>query len=110
MYDTVTNCKLLPFYHVTDYQLEYEMGSARRHIKNLMKEKGFNTLKRNLQINMEIDLTEICDYYDVDKFNYKIKAGNFFKLFHMNIRKLGRHKAELFSYLESFDGDFDIII
>ena len=50
-------------------------------------------------------------YHDIDSINCKRTAlGNYISVFHMNVRMLSKHHAELTVYLNTFKQTFDVIV
>ena len=61
----------------------------------------------NLKSLHDID----CCYYTEEEFNSKVKSfDSNLSSFHLNIRKLGRHRNELIAFLSLLELNFDVII
>ena len=50
-----------------------------------------------------------CNYYTNDHFNRDISSKTSFSVFHLNIRSLPKHHAELTDYLDELKLDFNVI-
>ena len=105
-------CKLLPFYSLTNCQLEYELNTTRRNIGNRLKDATLSNYMKNIMVdNSPQKECMNCEYYDDEQFVRLAKCGNpNIGIIHMNIRKFSKHRGEFYAYLKSLQHDFDIIV
>ena len=103
---------VLPFQCLTDYDLECLFRNTRKDIlARISNPVLLKYLKNQNCVNLK-SLNEIdCAYYTEDEFNCKVKLyDNNLSAFHLNIRKIGRHRDELIAFLSVLDMEFDVII
>ena len=103
---------VLPFQSVNNFEIESLFKSTRNEILDRLHNPVLlQYLKNKNCVNLN-SLNEIdCAYYTEDEFNRKIKSFvNSLSSFHLNVRKLGRHRDELIAFLSLLDLTFDIII
>ena len=103
---------VLPFQSVNNFEIESLFKSTRNEILDRLHNPVLlQYLKNKNCVNLN-SLNEIdCAYYTEDEFNRKIKSFvNSLSSFHLNVRKIGRHRDELIAFLSLLDMTFDIII
>ena len=103
----------MPFRSLTDYDLHLENASDRGVILNKLVNNGFkqflDTYTRNGTDTL--DPVNTCSYYDIDNFsNMYQNTDSQFSLFHMNLRRLGKHKGELIALLAALNHTFQVIV
>ena len=105
--------KILPFYTLTDYNVEREFISTKRRFENLINNEKFECLlKENKyeQIFSPSNMTP-CQYYDEDEFIKKNrKSDECLNIFALNIRSLPKHGGELLYFLKDLNTKFDVIV
>ena len=109
---TSTACMLLPFYRLTNNQLEFELNSTRKNISNRLHDNTLQNYFKNILIDsFPLSDSISCEYYDDEQFIEMSKRhGTNISIFHMNIRKFSKHRGELLAYLKSLQNDFDVIV
>lgn len=103
--------KQLPFAGLSNYQIEFELSGARKHLSERF---GSSEIFKHMHFGTDspensnfID----CNYFDEDSFNASILGQNIgLSVFHMNIRKLSKHRGGLVAYMSCLNIKFDIII
>ena len=103
----------LPFANLTNYQIESLFQSTRHEIMTRLEESALlNYLKNKSSHNLNHSPNDIaCNYYTEDEFNLRTKSiHGSLSIFHMNIRKLGKHRGALVAYLSCLNMKFDVII
>ena len=92
---------LLPFYMLTNNQLEFELNSTRKNISNRLHDNSLQNYFKNILIDSFPMSDSInCEYYDDDQFIDMLKnVRSNISAFHMNIRKFSKHRGELLAYL-----------
>lgn len=102
-----------PFEDLTNFELENVFQSARLNTYNMQNNESLlECLKNNIPAELYGNAHRInCNYYDEEGFNILTKDHQSdLTLFHMNIRKLGKHRGELSAYLSCLDIEFDVIV
>ena len=102
----------LPFTDLTDYEIEQLYSSSKNEILSRLENDNLikylkNVTPKHLQ-SASHDIN--CMYYTEEEFNFKIRNVEGLSVFHMNIRKLGKHRGELLAYLGNINLNFDVII
>ena len=103
----------MPFYTLTDFDIEKEFESVKKYIISLMKENSFdNIIKEQAFLNILDKKDSIqCKYFDIDDFvTFNTNQNHCIKIFSMNISSLPRHAGELVCYLKSLETEFDVIV
>ena len=102
----------LPFHSLSDYEVESLFKNTRQEIlARLNNPVLLSYLKNKNSVNLQMLDTIDCNYYTEDEFNCKLKSyNNCFSSFHLNIRKLGRHRDQLIAFLSILEVKFDVII
>ena len=106
------NCKLLPYYTLTNHQLEFELNTVKKNICNRLHDDTLQNYFKNIVVDT-VPLSDSidCEYYYDDQFvNLSKNSRSQISVFHMNIRKFSKHRGELLAYLNSLGMDFDIIV
>ena len=105
--------KILPFYTLTDYNVEPEFISTKRRFENLINNEKFECLlKENKygQIFSPSNMTP-CQYFDKDEFiKNNRKSDECLNIFALNIRSLPKHGGELFYFLKDLNTKFEVIV
>ena len=103
---------VLPFQFVNNFEIECLFKDTRRDILDRLNNPVLLQYMKNRNCVNLNSLHEIdCSYYTEDEFNRRIKMyGENLSSFHLNIRKLGRHRNELTAFLSILDVKFDVII
>ena len=105
--------KILPFYTLTDYNVEREFISNKRNFANLINNEKFEwLLKENKyeQIFSPSNMTQ-CQYFDEDEFIKKNrKSDECLNILALNIRSLPEHGSELLYFLKDLNTKFDAIL
>ena len=105
--------KILPFYTLTDYNVEREFISTKRRFENLINNEKFECLlKENKyeQIFSPSNMT-LCQHYDEDEFIKKNRKSDVcLNIFALNIRSLPKHGCELLYFLKDFNTKLDVIV
>ena len=104
--------KELPFRELNDFQVEQLFTTAKQDILSRINNPLLlKYLKNKNCVNLDSLHVIDCLYYTEDEFNHKVKNyGSSLSSFHLNIRKLGRHRDELIAFLSILDWTFDVII
>ena len=104
---------ILPFYTLTDYNVEREFISTKRRFENLINNEKFECLlKENKyeQIFSPSNMTP-CQYFDEEEFIKKNrKSDECLNIFALNIRSLPKHGGELLYFLKDLNTKFDVIV
>ena len=102
----------LPFRELNDFQVEQLFTTAKQDILTRMNNPVLlNYLKNKNSVNLNSLHVIDCMYFTEDGFNHKVKTyDSSISSFHLNIRKLGRHRDELIAFLSILDWTFDVII
>ena len=104
----------LPFAKLSDYELECFFKSSKNEIMTKLENPSLlNYLKnKTTQNNSDRSVYDIdCKYYTEADFNLAIKdIKGSLSVFHMNIRKLGKHRGDLLAFLSCINLKFDVII
>ena len=102
-----------PFEGLTNFQLDELFQNQRQQVYN---KQNNNSLLECLKNHVPPDLHDNangvdCKYYDEDELNNATKNVIFdLSVYHVNIRKLGKHRGELSAYLSCLDVLFDVIV
>ena len=101
----------LPFYTITNDDLEIELTTCKQRIITLLRDTGLEDLIDQSLPHCASNLWEPCRYGDEDIFNdLSNECGiGTLKVFSMNIRSLPKHKGELVAYLSNLPL-FDILV
>ena len=101
----------MPFARLSDYQLEFEFSSDKATVKNRFKHSDiFDRVEYGIDDPESANFID-CSYYDNEDFNERIRQLNIgLSVFHMNIKKLSKHRGALMAYMSSLKLSFDIII
>ena len=95
--DTVTLkfCQELLFCSLTVYQLEYELQVSKARVCDRLHDDTLQQYLQNIAIEDDPQWNYInCIYYDDDQFNENLGSINSdIGVFHMNIRKLSKHRG-----------------
>ena len=108
---TSNQISVLPFRHLTDFQLQMELESSQLQIKNMLSENGFTEYMQGIKSTYLFDNENgiECRYYDTDEYN--ISATGFtVRFLHVNIRRLAKNRGHLLAYLSLFKHMPDIIM
>ena len=112
-HSNVNYAELLPFYLLTDYNVESWFISTKRKFVNLINnEKFVNFLKENKyeQIFNPSSMTP-CQYFDEEEFIKKNRTSDeCLNIFSFNIRSLPKHGGELLQFLKDLNTRFDVIV
>ena len=112
-HSNVNYAELLPFYSLTDYNVESEFISTKRKFVNLINNEKFeNFLKENEyeQVSNPSSMTP-CQYFDEEEFIKKNRTSDeCLNIFSLNIRSLPKHGGELLQFLKDLDTRFDVIV
>ena len=109
----VNYAEIMPFYSLTDFNIENEFISTIRKFENLMNyEKIENFLKDNRYEQILNPSNVIpCEYFDEEEFSKKYRKGDeCLNIFSLNIRSLPKHGGELFCFLKDLNTKFHIIV
>ena len=106
---------VLPFSHLTNMELAFEIESVRTELKNKMENNGFHEFlqewKREIKTDINVGETTY-QYYDSEEFNIlssKQPKGTL-SLLQANIRRLSKNRENLLAFLSTIDNKFDIIV
>ena len=104
--------KHLPFAGLSDYQVMWECSSAKNRIFQRYDESNLvKVLKNNVPDHALGELEIDSKYYEDEQFNNKFgMQPTCLSVFHVNIRKLGKHRSQLVAYLSCLKHQFDVII
>ena len=106
--DNVVNLlRYLPYYSLSDFQLEMEYEPCRTRIKTLLDDTKFHDLMNNVDEKYN---PENCKYCDSEDYNFLTRNNTFVKIFHMNIRMLASNGMKLQLYMSLFHKRFDVIV
>ena len=105
-------CALLPFFTLTNDQLEYELNTTRKNVCNRLHDDTLQNYFKNIVIDsFPLNDSINCEYYNDDQFlQMSENVRSQISMFHMNIRKFSKHRGELLAYFKSLGMDFDIIV
>ena len=112
-HSNVNYAELLPFYSLTDYNVESEFISTKRKFVNLINNEKFeNFLKENKyeQIFNPSSVTS-CQYFDEEEFIKKNRTSDeCLNIFSLNIISLPKHGGELLQFLKDLNTRLDVIV
>ena len=78
----------LPFFRLTDFQLENEFTSCKTNIQNVLREIGFSDYIKSAASEFYQDASiNPCKYYDTDGYN-NITTNRQLKIIHINVRMM----------------------
>ena len=103
----------LPFYTITDFDIECEFQSAKQIIQERMKDSGLLQFIKENKLNHAIYDTDTiaCDYYDAEEFSkLNRKNENFLNVISMNIVSLPKHGSGLACFISSLETHIDVIV
>ena len=102
----------MPFRSLTDYEVQNEFQSARACCLEKLTNNGFaNFIRDQNHILDDHESPNTCKYYDIDTFNGTfVQTKGIISIFHMNVRRLAKHKGEFLAFLSTLTLSFDIII
>ena len=103
----------MPFGKLTDFDIQEEFISEKRFCIEKMENNGFSQFLRDYSLENDIssDKTQSCRYYDINEFNEQHgRNTHSLRVFHMNIRRFGKHRGSFRAFLETLDWSFDILI
>ena len=105
--------KILPFYTLTDYNVEREFISTKIRFEKLINNEKFECLLKDNkyeQIFSPSNMTP-CQYFDEDEFIKKNrKSDECLNIFALNIRSLPKHGGELLCFLKDLNTKFDVTV
>ena len=105
--------EILPFYTLTDYNVEREFISTKRRFENSINNENVECLlKENKyeQIFSPSNMTP-CQYFDEDEFIKKNrKSDECLNIFALNIRSLPKHGGEQLYFLKDLNTKFYVIV
>ena len=112
--DVTVNCaELLPFYSLTDYNVESEFISAKRKFVNLINNEKFETFLKENKYEQIFNPSSMipCQYFDGEEFIKKNRTDDeCLNIFSLNIRSLPKHGGELLQFLKDLNTRFDVIV
>ena len=106
---------VLPFSHLTNMELAFEIESVRTELKNKMENNGFHESHQEYKREIKTDINvgeAIHQYYDSEEFNIlssKQLKGTL-SLLQANIQRLSKNRGKLLAFLSTIDNRFDIIV
>ena len=102
---------VMPFYRLTDFQLQMENESCRQKFLGLLEEKGLLDFIKNTSPE-DIPMRESYQfkYYDVDEYNYSMHKDPFTKLMHVNSRMLAKNRGKIKAYINMLDQEPEILL
>ena len=106
---------VLPFSHLTNMKLAFEIESVRTELKNKMENNGFHEFLQEYKREIKTDINvgeAIHQYYDSEEFNIlssKQPKGTL-SLLQTNIQMLSNNRGKLLAFLSTIDNKFDIIV
>ena len=103
----------LPFYNITNFDIECEFQSAKKLIQERMRNSGLLQFIKENKLNHAIYDTDTikCDYYDTDEFSrLNITHGRFFNIVSMNIVSLPKHGSGLACFISALETHIDVIV
>ena len=82
-------CALLPFFTLTNDQIEYELNTTRKNVCNRLHDDTLQNYFKNIVIDsLPLNDSINCEYYNDDQFLQMSKnVRSQISTFHMNIRK-----------------------
>ena len=103
----------MPFGRLTDFDIQEECRCDKKICIEKLENNGFNKFLR--EYRLENDVTGLssqdCKYFDIEQFNNSYgRQKHSMRLYHMNIRKFGKHRGSLKALLSTFDLNFDVIV
>ena len=91
-----------------------ECQSERGVIMEKLENNGFKQFLNSYTksgIYRDLDPTQTCKYYDCDSLNAQLKnKSSLCSLFHLNVRRLGKHRGELLALLSALNHTFEVIV
>lgn len=103
----------LPFRNLTNYSVANLFQTSTSRLNEILRENGItNILQRSTNPADMTPLTEApCEYINDDSFKILTSQNKFnFSIFHQNIRSLSKHVGQFWSYLQSLNFQFDVIM
>lgn len=96
----------MPFYNLSDFQVQMEFETCKTRLTNLMYETGFTRVMQHIDSQYIFN----CKYYDIDDYNAIVREKTLIKIIHMNVRMLARNNVKVATFLNLFIRPFDIVI
>ena len=103
----------MPFYSLTDFNVEDEFISTKRKFENLMNNEKFENFLKDNKYEQILNPSNVtpCEYFDEEEFSKKYRKGDeCLNIFSLNIRSLPKHGGELFCFLRDLNTKFHIIV
>ena len=97
-----SSIEVLPFYKLTDFQLQMEFETCQIRIKNILNDNGFAEFIANVTSQDAEKHMDIYKYYDIDEFNEMTHRNSFIKIQHINTRMLSKNRGKVIAYLSLF--------
>ena len=105
--------EIMPFYSLTDFNVENEFISTKRKFENLMNNEKFENFLKDNKYEQILNPSNVtpCEYFDEEEFSKKYRKGDeCLNIFSLNIRSLPKHGGELFCFLKDLNTKFHIIV
>ena len=109
----VNYAEIMPFYSLTDVNVENEFLSTKRKFENLMNNEKFENFLKDNKYEQILNPSNVtpCEYFDEEEFSKKYRKGDeCLNIFSLNIRSLPKHGGELFCFLKDLNTKFHIIV
>lgn len=111
VFSSLNLLKEMPFYRLTDFQLEWENETGKQRILKLMENNGFCDFIRNSNNSSQIKCNlDNMKYYDIDELNLHMKNEKLIKILHINTRMLSKNKGKVMGFLNMFDAEPDVLL
>ena len=103
----------LPFRNLSNYSIANLFQTSASRLNEILLDNGISKLiQRSSSTADMFPISEApCEYFNNEDFNYLVSRNKFnFSTFHQNIRSLSKHVGKFWSFLNSLNYAFDIIM
>ena len=103
----VNFAELMPFYSLSDYNIENEFLTSKRKFENILDSSLKYSWKNKYEQIFNPTCVTPCQYFNEDEFINKNRTGEeFLNVFSLNIRSLPKHGGELLHFFRSLKTKF----
>ena len=102
----------MPFRRLTNFELEQQLESPRAYCTEKLEHNGFKKFVEQYRNENPTDnnFNGGCKYYDCDQFTKAFRnPKSKLSVFHMNVRRIAKHRGEILAFLSTLEYDFDVI-
>ena len=103
----------MPFYSLSDYNIENEFLITKRKFENLLDNKQFEMFLKENKYEQSFNPTCVTprQYFDEDELiNKNRTGGQLVNIFSWSIRSMPKHGGEFLHFLKSLETKFEVIV